>query len=293
MWSSPMHRHRGIGRCCLSDRVPGHCPVGRQAPIDVRRWPAEPMEINVRASGSVTRRWMHVAIVTGLLGVAALAAAIATPGVHRTPMPPPSLPIISNRSNGPASGVVPPSLASGVPTSLRDAWLVATIVFVVAAILAVFLLWNLIVIRRRPLQRFMRDRDGTPEPLSIRGHMIGALDDGIARLAGDSDARSAIIACWVRLESVGDAAGIPRRLSDAPADLTARLLGAHQVSRPALRSLADLYREARSITKPIDNPMRELALSALSTVRAEIAASEATSSAKSDTPPSVGVRRRP
>lgn len=251
--------------------------------------PAEPLGTNV----SVMRRWIPVVIMTGLLGVAALAAAIATPGIYRTPMPPPSLPAISNRPNEPFAGGVPPSLAPGAPTSLRDAWLVATIVFAVAANLAVFLLWNLIVIRRRPLQRFMRDRDGTPEPLSVRGHMIAALDDGIGRLAIDRDARSAIIACWVRLEVVAHAAGTPRLLSDAPADLTTRLLGAHQLSSSALTSLADLYRAAHYSTKPIDNPMRERALSALSTVRAEIAASEQTWSADPNTARSDSARWRP
>jgi len=61
--------------------------------------------------------------------------------------------------------------------------------------------------------------------------MIAALDDGIARLAGDGDARSA--------------------------DLVTRVLGAHQVSKPALTSLADLYRAARYSTNPMGSGTAE------------------------------------
>jgi Domain of unknown function (DUF4129) len=103
-----------------------------------------------------------------------------------------------------------------------------------------------------------------------REDVIAALDEGIARLAGDGDARSAVIACWVRLEEVARAVGTPRAPSDAPADLVARLLGAHQVSTAALTSLADLYRAARFSTNVIDNSMRTQALSSLHTIRGQL-----------------------
>ena len=228
----------------------------------------------MRAYAERTRRWIPVVVIGGLLGVAALAASIATPGVHRgKPVPPASLPTVAIRPNDGFGGS--PPAAAGAPAPLRDAWLLATIVFAVALVLAIFLLWHLIVIRRWSIQQFARDREGTPQPLSARA-MIAALDDGIARLAGEDDARSAVIACWVRLEEVAQTAGTARVLSDAPADLVTRLVSAIQVSRPALTSLADLYRAARYSTNPIDNPMRERALEDLSTVRRDIAASVAT-----------------
>ena len=108
-----------------------------------------------------------------------------------------------------------------------------------------------------------------------REEVIAALDEGIAQLAGDANARSAVIACWVRLEEVAKAAGTPRAPSDAPADLVSRLLGAHQVSTRALTSLADLYRAARFSTAMIDNAMREQAIAALRQIRHELAASAA------------------
>ncbi len=244
------------------------------APVDAGRHRADETGINVRDYAERTRRWVPVVVIGGLLGVAALAASIAAPGVHRKPVPLPSLPTVSIRSNNPFGGTAPPATPAGALAPLRDAWLLATIVFAVALVLTVFLLWHLIVIRRRPIQRFARDDEGTPKPLSARA-MIAALDDGIARLTGEGDARFAVIACWVRLEEAARMAGTAGMLSDAPADLVTRVLGAHQVSKPALTSLANLYRAARYSTNPIDNSMRDRALADLSTVRSEIAASVA------------------
>jgi hypothetical protein len=221
---------------------------------------------------------------SGLLGVAALAASIDTPGLHRRPVPPASLPTVSIRPNHPFAGSAPPAAPAAALAPLRDPRLLATIVFAVALVLAVLLLWHLVVIRRRPFQQFARDHEGTPQPLAARRAVIAALDDGIAGLSGEGDARSAVIACWVRLEAVAQTAGTDRMLSDAPADLVSRILGAHQVSTAALRSLADVYRAARYSTMPIDEPMRQRALADLSTVRTEIAASGTT---PNDDPDSV------
>ena len=252
------------------------------APVDAGRCRADETGINVRNYAERTRRWVPVVVIGGLLGVAGLAASIAAPGVHRKPVPPPSLPTVSIRPNDPFGGTAPPAAPAGALAPLQDAWLLATIVFAVALVLTVFLLWHLIVIRRRPIRRFARDDEGTPNPLSRA--MIAALDDGIARLAGEGDARSAVIACWVRLEEAAQTAGTARMLSDAPADLVTRVLSAHQVSKPALTSLADLYRAARYSTNPIDNSMRDRAVADLSAVRSEIAASVAS---PIDEPPTV------
>ena len=258
---------------------------------------AEETGIKMRSYVGATRRWIPVVVIGGLLGVAALAASIATPGIHRTPFPAPSAPGITDRANNPFGGGVTAASPVGAPGAALgtpwQAWLLATIVFGVALVLAVFLLRHLIVIRRRPIRRFAPDREGLPEALSARRDMIAALDDGIARLAVDGDARSAVIACWVRLEEVAQTAGIPRVRSDAPAELVTRLLDAHEVSSAALTSLADLYRAARYGTKPIDNPMREQALSALSTVRSDIAASVTMPTDERQTIPSQSAWWRP
>jgi hypothetical protein len=75
----------------------------------------------------------------------------------------------------------------------------------------------------------------------------------------------------VRLEAAAAAAGTPRAAGDSPTDLVARLLGAHQVSRPVLSALARAYREARFTTHPIDQRTRQTAVDALRHVRTELA----------------------
>ena len=229
----------------------------------------------MRSYADATRRWVPLVIVGGLLGVAAIAASVATPGVHSVPIP--------HDSAGGAGGASPsatavPSLDAGSGGARQvfsvPAWAswigglaAATFVITVVAVLV----WHFIRNHWLDIRQVARDADRSGEAMSARREdVIAALEEGIARLAGDGDARSAVIACWVRLEEVARAAGTPRLPSDAPADLVTRLLGAHQVSTAALTSLADLYRAARYSTTVIDNSMRERAIAALSTIRGQL-----------------------
>ena len=235
----------------------------------------------MRSYADATRRWVPLVIVGGLLGVAAIAASVATPGVHSVPIPHDSadgagrasasasaLPSLDGGSGGAREVFSVPAWASWIG-GLAAAAFVITVVAV--------LVWHFIRNHWLDIRQVARDADRSGEAMSARREdVIAALDEGIARLAGDGDARSAVIACWVRLEEVARAAGTPRALSDAPADLVTRLLGAHQVSTAALTELADLYRAARYSTTVIDNSMRERALSALGTIRRQLEVSGST-----------------
>jgi hypothetical protein len=235
----------------------------------------------VRSYADATRRWVPLVIVGGLLGVAAIAASIATPGVHSVPIPTDSA---DGSGGGSASATALPSLDAGsaaarqvfsVPTWASWIGGLAAAAFVITVVAV--LVWHFVRNHWLDIRQVARDADGSHEAMSARREdVIAALDEGIARLAGDGDARSAVIACWVRLEEVAHAAGTPREPSDAPADLVTRLLGAHHVSTAALTSLADLYRAARYSTTVIDNSMREQALSALSTIRGQLDVSGST-----------------
>jgi hypothetical protein len=230
---------------------------------------------DVRSYADATRRWVPLVIVGGLLGVAAIAASVATPGVHSIPIPHDSA---DSAGGGSASTSAAPSVdvGSGASRAVFSApgwasWIggLAAAAFVITVV--VVLVWHFIRNRWLDIRQVARDTDRSGEAMSARREdVIAALDEGIARLAGDGDARSAVIACWVRLEEVARAAGTPRAPSDAPADLVARLLGAHQVSTAALTSLADLYRAARFSTNVIDNSMRTQALSSLHTIRGQL-----------------------
>jgi hypothetical protein len=242
---------------------------------------AEQTGTEVRSYTDATRRWVPLVIVGGLLGVAAIAASVATPGVHSVPIPHDSA---DGAGGASASATALPSLDGGSGGARQvfsvpgwASWIggLAAAAFVITVVAV--LVWHFIRNHWLDIRQVARDADRSGEAMSARREdVIAALDEGIARLAGDGDARSAVIACWVRLEEVAQAAGTPRALSDAPADLVTRLLGAHHVSTATLTSLADLYRAARYSTTVIDNSMRERALSALSTIRGQLEVSSST-----------------
>jgi hypothetical protein len=212
--------------------------------------------------------------VGGLLAVAAVAATVATPGVHTIPLPKVSASIDAggNASAGPAANQDGGPRLFAIPAWIG--WAEAVIAALVALLIIAFFVWHLLSNFWLSVREVARDTAGPSEAMSDRTEeVIAALDQGIAQLTSASDARAAVIACWVRLEEVAETAGTPRALSDAPADLVTRLLAAHRVSRAALTSLADLYRTARYSRAPVDEGMRSRAITALGQVRTEIAAS--------------------
>lgn len=251
----------------------------------------------MRSYADVARRLLPLAIVGGLLAVAAVAASVATPGVHSVPIPTESP---DNRAGGfptsasPSLGGTPGTPHTGGLVPAWAAWIEAAIVVAITLAIIAILVWHFISNYWLNIRQVPKDRANKVEAMSARrDELIAAVDEGIERLASDGDPRSAIIACWVRLEEVAEAAGTPRDPSDAPADLVTRLLSAHRVSRRALTSLADLYRAARYSTIPIDEGMRQRALAALGQVRAELAASTAGPDDDGYPPVPAGVPLRP
>jgi hypothetical protein len=93
----------------------------------------------------------------------------------------------------------------------------------------------------------------------------------------DTDPRTAVIACWVRLEEAAEEAGVPRLAGDTPTDLVSRLLrGDPTAGVPAIASadvldgFAHVYREARYATHTVDERMRDQARAALRRLRGEL-----------------------
>ena len=66
--------------------------------------------------------------------------------------------------------------------------------------------------------------------------------------------------------------GVPRQPAEAPREYLGRLLRASAASEQDARTLTGLFEEARFSTHPISEPIRHQALSALSAIRATIAA---------------------
>ncbi len=231
----------------------------------------------------VPRRWWPVGAVTVLLAVAAFAAGHAAIGASRIPPavdklpyvpeypttePAPSIPVEPRDVGQPTSG--------GIPQWILTA---ALVVLGLAALAAVgYVLWTLIggALRRTtraiPAQRARRTAEGTAR------EVVAALDAGLVELDDRStDPRTAVIACWVRLEEAAEEAGVPRLAGDTSTDLVSRLLrGDPAAGVPAIASadvldgFARVYREARFATHTVDERMRDQARAALRRLRGEL-----------------------
>jgi hypothetical protein len=234
------------------------------------------------------RRWWPPVAVAGLLAAAALAAGHSRLGASRVPpasdaipyvpdyptvSAPPSIPVEPRRT-GPATGAHVPG------------WVGTVAVVVLGLLVAVvvgYLLWRLlrgvgrrVTVAVPPTGPARRSADGTAR------EVVAALDAGLVDLDDTTtDPRTAVIACWVRLEQAAAAAGVPRRAGDTAADLVTRLLRGDPaagvpaiVSADVLAGFARVYREARYATHPVDAHTRDQAREALRRLRGELTATE-------------------
>lgn len=217
-------------------------------------------------------------MVTVLLGLAAVAAAHSSPRFSRVEPPidaAPALPSYDEPIRSAPPSFAPREMARAEPTEVPG-WVAKAALGVCLALVAVvigLLVWNL-------LRAALRRRGGTmpPEeegaaPTRAADEVVAALDAGLLELSdADGDPRRAVIACWVRLEQAAAAAGTPRQVGDTPTDLVTRLLRGHDISGVVLARFAEVYREARYATHPVDEGTRGQARSALQRLRAELTA---------------------
>ena len=226
------------------------------------------------------RRWWPLALVVGLLGLAALAAghsALQIGQVEAGPAAPP--PAAQEDFSTPIQPSFPPSpeeVVAAEPSELPG-WLApAAAVLCGAVVLAVVVLVVWVLVRdglRRVRRRPVTYSDDPHRPAPNADEVVAAVDAGLTDLSDtDGDPRRAVIACWLRLEQAAAAAGTPRQVGDSPTDLVARLLHAHQISADVLAALADVYREARYGTHAVDARMRNQAREALQRIRTELTA---------------------
>ncbi|SCG66449.1 DUF4129 domain-containing protein [Micromonospora coxensis] len=233
----------------------------------------------------VLRRWWPVAVVVLLLAAAALAAGNSSIGASRIPPVADNIPYVPEYPAGEPAPSIPVEPRTDAERTQADVpqW-IATVAIVLLglAILAAlgYLTWTLLrgALRRRtravPVARARRTAEGTAR------EVVAALDAGLVELDdADTDPRTAVIACWVRLEEAATEAGVPRRTGDTPTDLVTRLLrGDPAAGVPAIASadvlaeFAHVYREARYATHAVDARMRDQARAALRRLRGELAA---------------------
>ena len=102
--------------------------------------------------------------------------------------------------------------------------------------------------------------------------LLEELESGLDDLHRIADPRSAVIACYSRMETVAQLAGVEAAPSDTPFELLVRLLRQVRVSEPSARRLTELFEEAKFSLREIDETMRQEALEALTEVRNELQA---------------------
>ena len=228
---------------------------------------------------NAVRRWWPLLAVGGLLAVAAVAAALSSPQVTDVPIPLPtrSIDTLPTGNTLPTQGPAEGSGDSQDPARL-PIWLMnVALGLCAAAVVAIIVVVVWILVRdTMSVRRGSLPVDGTgagglrPNPDDV----VAALDAGLSDLSdADLDPRRAVIACWIRLEQAAAAAGTPRHTGDTSTDHVLRLLRAHRVDRQILDRFAEIYREARYATHPIDEHMRGQARSALHRLRQELVVS--------------------
>jgi hypothetical protein len=98
-----------------------------------------------------------------------------------------------------------------------------------------------------------------------------AVESGRAALAGEiDDARAAIIACYLAMESTLAERGTARGLADTPDELLARAVRSGLVRGAAARRLTVLFYEARYSSHPLGGEQRLAASRALDELAAEL-----------------------
>ncbi|MEU4776849.1 DUF4129 domain-containing protein [Micromonospora sp. NPDC023633] len=234
---------------------------------------------------SVLRRWWPVAAVVLLLAVAALSSAHSSIGASRVPPAADNIPYIPEYPTAepvPSIPVEPRDTAEATGTRIPEWVVTAVVVLLGLALLAAFgyLTWTLVRGAMRRTTRALPARRPRRTPEGTAREVAAALDAGLEELDDrHTDPRTAVIACWVRLEEAAAGAGVPRLTGDTPTDLVTRLLrGDPSAGVPAIASadvlaeFAHVYREARYATREVDERTRDQARAALRRLRGELTA---------------------
>lgn len=185
-----------------------------------------------------------------LLGLILAVHTLSTHGVH------PARPVgIPSGKLSPGSGSRSLGGRSKTPGFATPALLAAAVITVLAVI------GGLLLTRRGPNHEF--------EP-RLAQDLTESIDDSLDAIRREGDPRRAVIAAYARMERVLRSHGLPRRKYEAPREYLARVLGRLEVREDAIGDLTDLFELARFSQHDIGLPMKEQAISALVTVRADL-----------------------
>lgn len=233
------------------------------------------------SAGPVRGRIDSLVVPFVALAAVATVVAVALLGTH-TPgqdqLPSPNQGNNSGPQNRPSVQQMPITQGSGTGVRYHLPFSLGTLLLIVLALVTVVLVVALAV----ALSRWLAGRSG-PVRTEIAGAVVGEPEDealaeavsaGQRALAG-TDARAAIIACYAAMEASLAAGGINRRRADTPAELLERVLQSGLVDEEPVRTLTELFSEARYSTHPMGEGRRDRAAAALDVVAARLAAAAA------------------
>lgn len=165
---------------------------------------------------------------------------------------------------------------SGVPLFFE-----VLVYVLLGAILLVLLV--LVLSARRGSRPAPRERlDEAPESgdaieaLTVPAQLVDNAERQLLALR-EGTPRNAIVACWRELERSCGATGFPRRAAETSAEFTGRVLARYRVVGPTIETFAELFREARFSVHGMTEDDRELAVTSLQRILADLSSDPARS----------------
>lgn len=147
------------------------------------------------------------------------------------------------------------------PRDLDFQW--APLIVTMLAALVLLGIFVAAVLRRRALPAAA----GTA---SVEEALAEVMDDALADIRAEQDARKAIIAAYARMEKLLAGFGRARSPSEAPFEYLARVLVELRVSRSPVEALTELFERAKFSTHALGGKDKARAISALEAVRDEL-----------------------
>lgn len=160
-----------------------------------------------------------------------------------------------------APGVTEPGgEVDAVPRNPQFEWIPVLVIVSLAAIgIAAYVLAGR---RQRPPLAF--------DDAVVAEEVASLLDDSLDDLRAEPDPRRAVIAAYARLERALGASGLPRRQEETADEYITRILDSLEVERKPVRTLSDLFRQAKFSHHDVSRTMKDEAIAALAGIRDEL-----------------------
>lgn len=179
----------------------------------------------------------------------------------------------------PDGAPIPPNVNPQIPATVDPvtvpSWVVAVWLLIAGLFIVLIVIVVVSVRLGLPLPRFGRRSRWLPRqqiaalPEVEERDLTVDIDAAMAALTA-GEARNAIVACWMQLESDAATVGLERLTAETPAEYVERVVGVSSIDPGPIKELAALYREARFSLHQLDDHDRSRAVAALERVAATL-----------------------